>query len=96
LPRLRYQIDHWKKGRKIRLGDSNRPGRWLELDLARNERVRSVEGQYTVYFRGPEGKTFRWQTRDEEAWRGIREGGRYRVEAYTGSGKVVKILRAAP
>ncbi len=96
MPRLRYQIDRWKKGRQIRLADSDRPGRWLELDLARNERVRSVEGQYPVYFRGPEGKTLCWQTRDEEAWRGIREGGRYRAEAYTDSGKVVAVLGAIP
>jgi len=93
--KIRYEIDRWQPRREIRLGDAGRPGRWLELDLARDERVSKIEALYTVFFTDPEGKSYRWETRDEEAWRGIREGGRYRVKAYTGSGKVTKILGAA-
>jgi hypothetical protein len=90
--RVRFEIDRWKQSRQIRLADQGRPGRWLEMGLDRDERVREVRGTYTVYFAGPEGKTLHFETANEELWRTIREGGRYRVKAYTGSGKVTKIL----
>ena len=89
--RVRYEIDRWKPRREIRHEGQGQPAGWREPDLAPDEWLRQVKGKYTAYFRGPKGKTFQWETHDENAWRELQEGTVYRAKAYVNSGRVTKI-----